>query len=154
MYLIEQWEWMAVALIAITLAGTVRSSNWMWIAITATVLSGITWRDQTIPSLYQLLIFVPLTLACIGITRLFSKPGSQTDEQENEAIVKAPSPRRVLGRSFVLTQPIVDGTGTIEIEEIVWRLRGEDAKAGETIRVLSVDGIERDLLIVAKAEKT
>ena len=68
--------------------------------------------------------------------------------------IKAPNPRRVVNRTFTLSAPIVNGFGQIEIEGVTWRVRGEDAPAGEQILVLGVDGLERDLLIVTKPEVT
>jgi len=42
--------------------------------------------------------------------------------------------------------------GKIEIDGVVWRVRGENMPAGGKILVRGVDGLERDLLIVVEAE--
>jgi membrane protein implicated in regulation of membrane protease activity len=153
MLILEQWQWMAIALIAVTLAGTLRSSVLMWVSIAATVLSGVTWYDHTIPVMPQIMIFGLITLAGIVITDFFIKPRSHVEEhEENNAVIQAADPSEIIDRTFVLSEPIVHGVGKIEINGTVWRLRGEDAGAGDSIRVLAVDGIERDLLIVARSE--
>lgn len=145
---------MAIALIAITFAGSLRSINMLWVSLAATAIGAIVWADHSVPTLYQLLIFGAIALAGIALSQLFITPKEETDEegQEPEPTVKAPDPRSLIHRSFTLSEPIVNGFGHIEINGFKWRVRGEDSAAGEQIYVLGVDGLERDLLIVTKAE--
>ena len=152
--LIQNWQWMAVALIAITFAGTMRSINMLWVSLASTAIGAIVWADPTVPNLYQLLIFGTIALAGIALSQLFIKPKDDSEEthEEQEQVIKAPNPRRLIHRSFTLSEPIIEGFGQIEVDGVVWRVRGEDSAAGERIYVLGVDGLERDLLIVTKAE--
>ena len=46
----------------------------------------------------------------------------------------------LVGRVFTLSKPIVDGGGTIAIDDTVWRVSGADASAGSRVRVTRVDG--------------
>lgn len=152
--MIQEWMWMALALLAITFAGTLRSLSLTWVSLVATLVGGITWANKTMPDITQLLIFAAVTLPGVAIVHFFIKPRlatTQTDEDPQSAI-KAPSPRQIIHRSFTLTEPIVNGFGQIEINGVTWRVRGEDSAAGEQIHVLGVDGLERDLLIVTRAE--
>jgi inner membrane protein len=41
---------------------------------------------------------------------------------------------------FTLEKPIVDGFGTIGIDDTVWRVAGPDAPAGSKVKVTRVDG--------------
>jgi membrane protein implicated in regulation of membrane protease activity len=42
---------------------------------------------------------------------------------------------------FTLEKPIVDGSGTIGIDDTVWRVTGPDAPAGSRVKVTRVDGV-------------
>ena len=46
----------------------------------------------------------------------------------------------LVGREFTLEKPIVDGTGTVRIDDTIWRVAGPDAPAGSRVRVVQADG--------------
>ena len=46
----------------------------------------------------------------------------------------------MIGREFTLEKPIVDGTGTVRIDDTIWRVAGPDAPAGSKVRVVQADG--------------
>ena len=109
---------MAVCLIAITFAGTLRSINLVWISLGAAAIGAIVWASP-MPNLYQLMIFAAIAAGGIALSQLFIKskddePASQQERQEEEPVViKAPNPRRLIHQTFTLTEPIVDGAGRI-----------------------------------------
>ncbi len=152
MFIVQEWMWMALALLLVTFAGTLRSLGLTWASIAATVMSGIIWADPTLPLLHQALIFGIITFGGVALSQFFIKP--KTDEESAEAEedepIKAPDPAKVINRTFTLSEPIVDGVGTLEVDGVTWRLRGEDSAAGEQIRVIGVDGLQLDQLIVTK----
>ena len=41
---------------------------------------------------------------------------------------------------FTLEKPIVDGSGTVRIDDTIWRVAGPDAPAGSRVKVVSADG--------------
>ncbi len=45
-----------------------------------------------------------------------------------------------MGRVFTLEKPIVDGAGTVRIDDTVWRVAGPDAPAGSRVRIVQADG--------------
>jgi membrane protein implicated in regulation of membrane protease activity len=47
-----------------------------------------------------------------------------------------------IGRTGVhaLEKPIVDGSGTVRIDDTVWRVAGPDAPAGSRVRIVQADG--------------
>ena len=53
-----------------------------------------------------------------------------------------------VGREFTLDKPIVDGVGTIRIDDTVWRVKGPDCPAGSRVRIARAEGA--DLLVEAK----
>ena len=46
----------------------------------------------------------------------------------------------LVGRVFTLEKPIVDGVGTVRIDDTIWRVRGPDRPAGSRVRVTQADG--------------
>ena len=45
-----------------------------------------------------------------------------------------------VGRVFTLDKPIVDGIGTVRIDDSVWRVSGPDCPAGSRVKVARADG--------------
>ena len=46
----------------------------------------------------------------------------------------------LVGRVFTLEKPIVDGFGTVRIDDTIWRVAGPDVPAGSRVRVVQADG--------------
>ena len=46
----------------------------------------------------------------------------------------------LVGRVFTLEKPIVDGAGTVRIDDTIWRVAGPDAPAGSRVRIVHADG--------------
>ena len=59
----------------------------------------------------------------------------------------------LVGREFTLEKPIVDGSGTVRIDDTIWRVAGPDAPAGSRVRVVRADGAatrrDEDLVLAA-----
>ena len=39
-----------------------------------------------------------------------------------------------------MEKPIIDGNGTVRIDDTVWRVAGPDAPAGSRVRIVQADG--------------
>lgn len=59
--------------------------------------------------------------------------------------------REFIGRRLKLSEPITSGTGTLNINDTLWRIRGDDLPAGTWVKVTGVDGLE---LIVERDDQT
>ena len=45
-----------------------------------------------------------------------------------------------VGRSFTLSEPIVNGVGKLQVDDTTWRISGADLPAGRKVQVTGVDG--------------
>ena len=41
---------------------------------------------------------------------------------------------------FTLEKPIIEGWGTVRIDDTVWRVAGPDAPAGSRVKIVQADG--------------
>ena len=53
----------------------------------------------------------------------------------------------LVGREFTLEKPIIDGSGTVRIDDTIWRVAGPDAPAGSRVRIVQANGA--DLTVAA-----
>ena len=54
-----------------------------------------------------------------------------------------------VGRRFTLRDPIVNGIGTLHVDDSQWRISGPDLAAGSQVRVCEADGV---MLTVERAD--
>jgi membrane protein implicated in regulation of membrane protease activity len=84
----------------------------------------------------QVVTFAVCSLVSIPVWRHFAR--------KVEAPVDRPFLNRraegFVGRTFVLDKPIVDGVGTIRIDDTIWRVSGPDTPAGSRVKVTEADG--------------
>jgi membrane protein implicated in regulation of membrane protease activity len=46
----------------------------------------------------------------------------------------------LVGRIFTLEKPIIDGNGTVRIDDTIWRVAGPDVPAGSRVKIVQADG--------------
>jgi membrane protein implicated in regulation of membrane protease activity len=46
----------------------------------------------------------------------------------------------LVGRVFTLEKPIIDGSGTVRIDDTIWRVAGPDVPAGSRVKIVQADG--------------
>jgi inner membrane protein len=84
----------------------------------------------------QLLMFAVLSVAAVPLWRRFAQ--KSTASKSNPFLNRRTD--ALVGREFTLEKPIVDGSGTVRIDDTIWRVAGPDAPAGSRVRVVRADG--------------
>lgn len=140
------WHWFALCLVVIIFELILLNSGFLlWIALAAGIVGLITLVFPGLTALVQLLLFGLIAVICGVIGQLyFSK--------ENKSIPTHYLNRRseqYIGRHFILEQPIVNGVGTIRVDDTLWRVKGNDLPSGSKIIVTGTEGV---FLLVSKIE--
>jgi len=135
------WSWWVLGLILLGAEVLLPGFFFLWFGIAA-ILIGISALLFDWP--WQLVGFVVLSAITALVGRRFygTASGESADPQLN---LRA---GRLEGRTFVLSEPIVEGSGRVKIDDTVWQVRGPDAPAGARIKVAGADG---SVLIVTNA---
>ena len=129
------WYWFIVAALLFVVEVIAPGAFMLWLGISALAVGiislAIDWGWQA-----QCAAFVVFSAALFPLYWRFKN------------IAKTPSDRPLLnqrtqtyvGRVFTLDKPIVDGTGTVRIDDTVWRVMGADCPAGRPVKVARADG--------------
>ena len=129
------WVWFVAAAVFFLLELLSPGVFMLWLGLAA-ILMGIISLAMVLSWQAQLITFAVLSIACIPAYRYFAR--------KVEKPVDRPYLNRraegYVGRVFTLDKPIVDGVGTIRIEDTVWRVHGPDLPAGSRVKIASADG--------------
>jgi membrane protein implicated in regulation of membrane protease activity len=83
----------------------------------------------------QILMFAIIAAAAVPLWRrvAFSTKASSNPFLNRRADA-------LVGRVFTLEKPIIDGSGTVRIDDTIWRVAGPDTPAGSRVRIVQADG--------------
>jgi membrane protein implicated in regulation of membrane protease activity len=91
----------------------------------------------SVPWQVQCVLFAVFALASVPLWRRFAR----RVEPESMSPLLNRRAEALIGRVFTLDKPIVDGVGTVRIDDTTWRvMSGLDCPAGGRVRVSRVDG--------------
>jgi inner membrane protein len=130
------WAWIIVGLILLGLEVLAPGNVFVWFGVAALITGGLALITALGWQAY-FLIFVVLAVVLVVAGRRYFARGPSVSEQPflNQRAAG------LVGRSYVLTEPIVDGHGQVRIDDTKWRVVGPDLPAGTKVRVVSVDGV-------------
>src|SRR5213075_3092454 len=81
------------------------------------------------------LFWLGLAALLVGLLSFVIHPSWQT-----QLLMFAVFAVAAVGRVFTLEKPIVDGSGTVRIDDTIWRVAGPDAPAGSRVKIVQADG--------------
>jgi membrane protein implicated in regulation of membrane protease activity len=138
------WSWWILGIVLLCIELVAPGTFMLWFGVAAIAVGIISllvdWSWQA-----QLIAFGVFSVITVGLSRFFlrSKPSEGDTPYLNKRALA------IVGRRFVLSEPIVNGRGRLSIDDTVWRIEGPDLPAGTHVTVSSVHGSR---LVVARAE--
>jgi hypothetical protein len=129
------WNWMILAAILFLLELLAPGIFFMWFGVAAAVTGLIVFRYD-ITWQWQLLWFCGLSLATVLLAAKYLRKHPLESERPllNERAVQ------LIGQSFDLVDPIVNGRGSIKTGDTIWRVEGPELPRGARITVVGADG--------------
>ena len=129
------WNWFIAAVLLFILEVIAPGAFMLWLGLAATLVGAISlaidWGWQA-----QCVAFVVFAAAAFPLWRRFQHVATTPSDQP----LLNQRPQTYVGRVFTLDKPIIDGNGTIHIDDTVWRVRGADCDAGRRVKVARADG--------------
>jgi hypothetical protein len=136
--LVGIWFWWIVAGVLLLLELVTPGVFAMWLALAAASV-GITDYFFDLNWQLELLVFAGFSLVYVYLARpWYSKANSQNSDQPNLN-------QRIyafVGKSFVLSEPIVNGQGKLDIEGTRWDVLGPNLAKGAMVKVTAVEGMK------------
>ncbi|MEM8813391.1 MAG: NfeD family protein [Pseudomonadota bacterium] len=127
------WTWWALGLILLGLEILVPGVYVMWFGLAALSVGTFALLVPTSWTV-QILMFAVLSVIAVLVGRVVMKrTGADEDTGLNDRGA------RYVGRTFLLSEPIADGQGRVQIDDTIWRVSGPDLAAGRRVRVVAAE---------------
>ncbi|MBX9711376.1 MAG: NfeD family protein [Xanthobacteraceae bacterium] len=129
------WNWLIFGVVLMLLETLAPGVFMLWLGIAAMIVGVVSffivssWQSQ-------LLAFAALSLAMVPLWRRFGRPSATATDKPflNRRTAG------LIGRVLTLEKPIVDGVGTLKIDDTIWRIEGPEAPVGSRVRIKQADG--------------
>jgi len=132
---IGPWGWVIAGLLLMGLELLAPGAFMVWLGLAALV-TGLLLFVVDMPVEATLVVFAALAVLAVLVGRRLVGPSRQQGESAlNDRAAK------LLGRTFVLEEPIREGRGRVRVDDTLWRVEGPDLPAGAQVRVTGLDGM-------------
>jgi membrane protein implicated in regulation of membrane protease activity len=130
------WNWLIFGFILMALELAAPGVFMFWLGLAALLVGLLSFAIN--PSWQiQLLMFAVFAAAAVPVWRHLAKSEGSVSKS-NPFLNKRTE--ALIGRVFTLEKPIVGGSGTVRIDDTVWRVAGPDAPAGSRVKIVQADG--------------
>ena len=130
------WNWLIFGIILMALELLAPGVFLFWLGLAALLVGPLSFAFN--PSWQiQILMFAVFAAAAVPLWRRIARSNASVSVS-NPFLNKRTD--ALVGRVFTLEKPIIDGAGTVRIDDTVWRIAGPDAPAGSRVRIVHADG--------------
>jgi len=126
------WNWLIFGVLLMALELLAPGVFLFWLGLAALLVGLLSFAIH--PSWQmQILMFAIFAAAAVPLWRRLAR-GNQAASRSNPFLNKRAD--ALVGRVFT----IIDGSGTVRIDDTIWRVAGPDAPAGSRVRIVQADG--------------
>ena len=130
------WNWPIFGFILMALEVAAPGIFLFWLGLAALLVGLLSFAFH--PSWQtQLLMFAVFAAAAVPIWRRLARSDTSVSASNPFLNRRADA---LVGRVFTLEKPIIDGWGTVRIDDTIWRVAGPDAPAGSRVKIVQADG--------------
>ena len=130
------WNWLIFGFILMALELIAPGVFLFWLGLAALLVGLVSFVVHPAWQV-QLLMFALFAAIAVPVWRRLAKSNSAASASNPFLNKRAEA---LVGRVFTLEKPIIDGTGTVRIDDTIWRVAGPDAPAGSRVRIVRADG--------------
>ncbi len=128
------WTFVVAGVVLVALETMAPGAFMLWLGLAA-LATGLVLFVAPLGWELALVLFAVLA----GISVLIGRRVAGTGPRRSHTSLNERG-RSLVGRVFVLDQPISERRGRVRVDDTVWRVEGPDVPAGTQVRVVGVDG--------------
>ncbi len=131
---LTMWHWLIAAAIFFVLELIAPGAFMIWLGLSSLLVGAISYFVVW-PWQYQLVCFAAFAILAIPLWR---RAARRVERPSDQPFLNRRADAFV-GREFTLEKPIVGGSGTVRIDDTIWRLAGPDVPGGSKVKVVRAD---------------
>ncbi|WP_455201889.1 NfeD family protein [Kaarinaea lacus] len=133
---LDFWHWWIIGIILIILELFAPGAFFLWMGIAAGLVGLILVLAPEMTWQYQFIVFAVVSVVSIVVWRNYlKKHPTETDRPTLNM-----RGEQYVGRTFTLTEPVVNGVGKIRVDDTMWKIEGADCESGTKVKVTKTDG--------------
>jgi len=129
------WHWWILAGLLLALETVAPGAIFLWAGIAAAVVGILVLLFSSLPLAAQLFVFAVLSVATVFLWKKYVK--SRKPKEQYATLNRRGE--QYIGRRFTLDEAIINGIGKVRVDDTTWKVKGEDAPEGATVKVVDVD---------------
>jgi membrane protein implicated in regulation of membrane protease activity len=130
------WNWLIFGLLLMAMELLAPGVFLFWLGLAALLVGLLSFAIN--PSWQmQLLMFAIFAVAAVPLWRRIARSNTAVSKSNPFLNKRADA---LVGRIFTLEKPIIDGSGTVRIDDTIWRVAGPDTPAGSRVKIVQADG--------------
>lgn len=130
------WHWWILGAVLVMLEILAPGVFLLWLGVAAIIVGIVAVAVPTMGWEVQAVLFAVIAVASVYLAwRLLGRNKETTDHPDLNR-----RGRELIGRSFTLAEPIVQGRGRLKVGDSLWVIAGPDLAAGAAVKVVDLDG--------------
>jgi len=130
------WHWLILGILLCAIELFAPTTILLWAGIAALATGLLTFLVPILNWQLQIALFAVLAVATTLAGRIFYRH----DRETLDAPVLNRRGDSLLGRDFILAEPIINGVGSVTMDSTRWRVIGSDTDAGMRMKVVRIEG--------------
>jgi membrane protein implicated in regulation of membrane protease activity len=132
------WHWWVLGVVLIILEAFVPGTFFLWMGVSAGVVGMLLLAFPTMGWEFQLLLFAVFSIVSISLwmIRLRKYPTKSELSNLNKRTAQ------YMDRVVIIKDPIVNGLGTINVDDTIWRVLGPDCPTGTRVKIVGAEGTD------------
>jgi membrane protein implicated in regulation of membrane protease activity len=130
------WNWLIFGVILMALELLAPGVFLFWLGLAALLVGLLSFVIDPSWQL-QILMFAIFATAAVPLWRRIARSNTAVSKSNPFLNKRADA---LVGRVFTLEKPIIDGAGTVRIDDTIWRVAGPDVPAGSRVKIVQADG--------------
>jgi len=131
------WHWWIFAVVLMCIEMLAPGAFFIWSGIAAAIVGLILLIIPVLGWQVQMLLFAIFSIVAVLLGRQYLQ---QRGAMESDQPMLNRRGEQYVGRVFTLSDPIIDGTGRVHVDDSSWRIEGKDMDAGSRIKVVAISG--------------
>ena len=133
---IDYWHWWVLAIVLLAVEMFLPGAFFLWMGISAAIVGFALLSFPGLGIEAQLSMFAVLSIATVIVARAYFR----RNPLSTDLPVLNRRSSQYVGRVLTLTEPIVNGFGTVKVDDSSWRVQGPDCSGGTVVEVIAADG--------------